>query len=166
MVPPINQFLERVRRVDPKRGRTLGIITKPDRLPAGSGSESKFLELTRNEEVFFKLGWHVLKNRSFEEGASSLIERNESEATYFRTSNFKSLPKKNVGIDTLRSRLSLLLFEHVKEELHRLRQDLELAILNARSQFALLGNRHPQLGDTRYTSLNSYYLSRNFQGSC
>lgn len=54
--------------------RTLGIITKPDRLSAGSGSESKFLELARNKDVFFKLGWHVLKNRSFEEADSSLEE--------------------------------------------------------------------------------------------
>ncbi|PQE28022.1 hypothetical protein CJF32_00005775 [Rutstroemia sp. NJR-2017a WRK4] len=134
-------ILREVRRVDSKGDRTLGIITKPDRLPSGSGSESKFLELARNEDVFFKLGWHVLKNRSFEEGSSSLMERNASEATYFRTSNFKTLPKENVGIDTLRSRLSLLLFEHVKEELPQLRQDLETALLNARLQLGLLGNR-------------------------
>jgi GTPase SAR1 family protein len=134
-------ILREVRRVDSKGDRTLGIITKPDRLPAGSGSESKFLELARNEDVFFKLGWHVLKNRGFEEGISSLMERNASEATYFRTSNFKSLPKENVGIDTLRSRLSLLLFEHVKEELPQLRQDLETALLNARLQLGLLGDR-------------------------
>ena len=134
-------ILRKVRNVDPKGDRTLGIITKPDRLPAGSGSESKFLELARNEDVFFKLGWHVLKNRSFEEGSSSLMERNASEATYFRTSNFKSLPKDNLGIDTLRSRLSLLLFEHVKEELPRLRRDLELALLDAQGQLELLGSR-------------------------
>ncbi|KAK6591868.1 dynamin family protein [Botrytis cinerea] len=83
-------ILRKVRNVNPKGDRTLA----------------------RNEDVFFKLGWHVLKNRSFEEGSSSLMERNASEATYFRTSNFKSLPKDNFGIDTLRSRLSLLLFEH------------------------------------------------------
>ncbi|KAF7879541.1 hypothetical protein EAF04_000736 [Stromatinia cepivora] len=134
-------ILREVRRVDSKGDRTLGIITKPDRLPAWSGLESKFLELARNQDAFFKLGWHVLKNRSFEEGNSSLMERNASETTYFRTSNFKSLPKENVGINTLKSRLSLLLFEHVKEELPQLRQDLESALLNARLRLELLGNR-------------------------
>jgi hypothetical protein len=48
-------ILRKVRIVDPKGDRTLGIITKPDRLPPRSGSESKFLELARNEDVFFKL---------------------------------------------------------------------------------------------------------------
>ncbi|KAF7959275.1 hypothetical protein EAE96_002789 [Botrytis aclada] len=104
-------ILRKVRNIDPKGDRTLGIITKPNRLPAGSGSESKFLELARNEDVFFKLDWHVLKNCSFEEGSSSLIKRNAFEAICFHTSNFKSLFKNNLGIDMLRSRLSLLFFE-------------------------------------------------------
>ncbi|CZS87940.1 related to interferon-induced GTP-binding protein Mx [Rhynchosporium graminicola] len=133
-------ILQKVRAVDPQGDRTLGIITKPDRLPAGSGSESKFLELARNEDVFFKLGWHVLKNRSFEEGDSSLEARNDAENRYFRTSNFNTLPKDNVGIDALRCRLSQLLFEHVKQELPKLRQDLEKALAEAKADLALLGD--------------------------
>ncbi|TAQ90934.1 hypothetical protein B7494_g709 [Chlorociboria aeruginascens] len=133
-------ILRRVRNVDPDGERTLGIITKPDTLSAGSGSESKFLELARNEDVFFKLGWHVLKNRAFEEGNSSLEERNASETIYFRKSNFKTLPKDNVGIDALRIRLSHLLFEHIKQELPNLREDLEEALTSAREQLQLLGS--------------------------
>jgi hypothetical protein len=41
--------------------------------------------------------WHVLKNRSLEEGDTSLMERNTAEHTLFRTSNFKTLPKDSVG---------------------------------------------------------------------
>jgi GTPase SAR1 family protein len=133
-------ILRKVRQVDPQGDRTLGIITKPDRLPAGSGSESKFLELARNEDVFFKLGWHVLKNRSYEEGSFSLAERNSSEARYFSNSNFRSLPKEKLGIDKLRTRLSLLLFEHVKQELPKLRQDLEEALREAEEELAKLGD--------------------------
>ncbi|TKA61778.1 hypothetical protein B0A49_12799 [Cryomyces minteri] len=91
-------ILTKIRKVDPDGERTLGIITKPDRLPAGSGSESAFLNLARNNDIFFKLGWYVLKNRSFEEGISSFVERNVSEATYFERSNFKGLAKDCVGI--------------------------------------------------------------------
>ena len=50
-------ILTKVREVDPEGERTLGIITKPDRLPSGSGSEQAFLNLAQNEDVFFKLGW-------------------------------------------------------------------------------------------------------------
>jgi hypothetical protein len=133
-------ILRKVRQVDPQGDRTLGIITKPDRLPAGSGSEAKFLELARNEDVFFKLGWHVLKNRSFEQGDCSLEERNFSESQYFSTSNFKTLPAENLGISALRTRLSHLLFEHVKQELPKLRQDLENALSDAKREISLLGD--------------------------
>ncbi|KAI1367936.1 interferon-induced GTP-binding protein Mx [Xylaria arbuscula] len=132
-------ILTKVRRVDPQGDRTLGIITKPDIPPAGSGSEGAFISLARNEDVFFKLGWHVLKNRKFEESSYSLVERNHAETTFFRSSNFKCLPKECVGIDTLRTRLSVLLFEHVKQELPKLRQDLENALREAQEERDLLG---------------------------
>ena len=112
---PANQsILTKVREVDPDGDRTLGIITKPDTLPSGSGSEAAYIELAKNHNIFFKLGWHVLKNRKFEERDFDLVERNLAEAAYFRTSNFKVLPDHLVGVDTLRIRLSKLLFEHVK----------------------------------------------------
>ncbi|KAK5674177.1 hypothetical protein LTS10_013074 [Elasticomyces elasticus] len=84
--------LTKVRQVDVESNRTLGIITKPGRLPAGSGTEEAFIALARNEDVFFKLGWHVVKNRKFEESQFSNEERNGSEARFFRTSNFQVLP--------------------------------------------------------------------------
>lgn len=133
-------ILRKVRQVDPEGARTLGIITKPDRLSSGSGSEMKFLELARNEDVYFRLGWHVLKNRSYEQRDCSLEERNFAESTYFSTSNFKTLPATNLGIDALRVRLSQLLFEHVKQELPKLRKDLEDALDAAKTKIAKLGN--------------------------
>ena len=134
------KILTKVREVDPEGDRTLGIITKPDRLPSGSGSEKAFLDLARNEDINFKLGWHVLKNRTFEERDSSLMERKAAEDTYFRTSNFKCLLEDCVGIDALRLRLSRLLFEHVSQELPKLRTDLESAFVAAESQLVKLGN--------------------------
>jgi GTPase SAR1 family protein len=133
------KILEKVRDVDPKGDRTLGIITKPDGLAADSGAEKSFIELAQNKDIFFKLGWHVLKNRKFEEREFNLMERNFSETTFFRTSNFKCLPPECVGIDSLRNRLSLLLFDHVKLELPKLKHDLEKALSEARSQLEVMG---------------------------
>ena len=138
------KILTKVREVDPDGNRTLGIITKPDRLPAGSGSEKAFIELARNEDIFFKLGWHVLKNRKFEESGFSLEERNAAEATYFCTSNFKELPGHCVGIEALRTRLSQLLFEHIRHELPKLRKDLEEALIDAENQLGKLGDPRSQ----------------------
>jgi GTPase SAR1 family protein len=134
------KILTKVRAVDPEGHRTLGIITKPDRLDAGSGLESSFLDLARNEDIRFSLGWHVLKNRKYEEREFSLEERKYAEDAFFCTSNFKSLPKDHLGIDSLRSRLSQLLFEHVKEELPKLRNDLEEALLATKQQLQIMGS--------------------------
>ena len=134
------KILAKVREVDPNGERTLGIITKPDRLDAGSGSEGAFLGLARNEDVNFSLGWHVLKNRKYEERHYSLLERKAAEDNFFRTTNWKTLPDHCRGIDALRTRLSHLLFEHVKEELPKLRGDLENALLTATQELEKLGD--------------------------
>lgn len=138
-------ILRKVRVVDPEGDRTLGIITKPDRLSPNSGMEANFLELARNEDVEFRLGWHVLKNRSFEQGDCSLEERNFAESTFFSTSNFKSLPVENVGIDALRTKLSQLLFQHVKQELPALRLDLENTLDDTKKKIAVLGSSRAEL---------------------
>ena len=131
--------MTKVRKVDPNGERTLGIITKPDRLEVDSGTEQAFLDLARNEDVFFKLGWHVLKNRKFEQQSYTFLQRNAAEAAWFRTSKFASLPKDSIGIDALRDRLSKLLFNHVQRELPKLREDLEVALHDAKGQLALMG---------------------------
>lgn len=149
-------ILQRVRKFDPHGDRTLGVITKPDRLSAESGSETKFLELARNEDVFFKLGWHVIKNRKFEESNFSIEERNHSERTFFNTSRFNTLPKENIGIDTLRVRLSYLLFEHVKNELPRLQKELESTLQAAQDELKVLGSSRSTVEECRafLTQLN------------
>lgn len=134
-------ILDRVREVDPEGDRTLGVITKPDIPPAGSGSETGYLELAQNQDIFFKLGWHVVKNRMYSERSVSLHERNVLEDTFFRTTNWKVLPKDSVGIESLRRRLSILLFEHVKKELPSLRDELESKLVDAQGGLAQLGTR-------------------------
>lgn len=153
-------ILTKVRKVDPKGERTLGIITKPDRLPSGSGSEKSYIDLAGNKDVFFKLGWHVIKNRAFEETSTTFLERNASEAHYFSKSNFKSLPKDCVGIDSLRKRLSHQLFEHVKQELPRLREDLDAALSESRGQLKLMGGQRATAQDCRayLTQLSQTYF--------
>ena len=49
------------RELDPLGKRTLGLITKPHTLDAGSDSEAPYLQLARNTDVVYQLGWHVLK---------------------------------------------------------------------------------------------------------
>ena len=65
--------------------------------------ESAFIKLAENKDVFFQLGWHVLKNQEFQEDHFSLNQRNELEITYFQSSNFKRLLPECVGIKALRT---------------------------------------------------------------
>ncbi|PQE04988.1 interferon-induced GTP-binding Mx protein [Rutstroemia sp. NJR-2017a BBW] len=140
------QILKRVRKHDPEGQRTLGIITKPDTLDAGSGNEKAFISLAKNENVKFKLGWHVVRNRKYEEMDCSLLQRNSKENSWFRTSNFKVLPKDTVGVEKLRTRLAALLFEHVKKELPKLRSELE-------NQLAAYEDGLATYGDSRSTAV-------------
>lgn len=132
-------ILQRVRKSDPQGHRTLGVITKVDLLPDGSGSQAKFLELARNEDVVFDLGRHVIRNRKFEEAGSSFDERDEQEALFFRASSFGKLNSNMLGIDTLRARLSQLLFEHVRAELPDLLVDTDKLLQRDEADLALLG---------------------------
>ncbi|KAJ5742529.1 P-loop containing nucleoside triphosphate hydrolase protein [Penicillium nucicola] len=142
-------ILNLVRQYDPKGERTLGIITKPDRLPAGSETESSFFDLASNEDIVFDLGWHMLKNRTFEEVAFSISERNVSEELYFRDSVFRRLGPNSVGIQALVTRLSRLLFTHIHQELPRLHTDLEEALSQARSELGAIGRARTNAGECR-----------------
>lgn len=142
-------ILNLVRQYDPKGERTLGIITKPDRLPPGSETELSFFNLANNEDIIFDLGWHVLKNRSFEEMACSILERNASEEHYFRASIFCQLGSDRLGIRALVVRLSRLLFHHIRQELPRLHTDLERALSRTKSELDVLGSARTTAGECR-----------------
>jgi hypothetical protein len=116
-------ILARVREHDKSGARTLGIITKPDNLSTGSKSEKAFIELAENESHSLKLGWHILRNRGFEERNSSSEQRNKVEEEFFSRGIWKTFPRESVGIAALRTRLSILLYNHIKKELPRVRQE-------------------------------------------
>lgn len=157
------KILEKVRDVDPDGDRTLGVITKPDGPSEGSGSQKNFIDLANNMDIFFKLGWHVLKNRSFEERDFSIEERDIAEATFFRTTSWNTLSPDCLGVDTLRTRLCALLFEHIKRELPQLHKELE-------SQLSKNRNEHELLGVKRSTAIEcKNYLaqmSQDFHSIC
>jgi hypothetical protein len=127
-----------VKKADPEGVRSLGIITKPDTLPAGSGSERAFFDLAKNQnkKYFFRLGWHVLGNRNFE-------------ARYFENSNFKELAKGAVGIGALADRLSAIFYEHSKHELSAMRSEVERMLEETKHKLKSLGRNRTTVGECR-----------------
>ena len=56
-------IIDKCRKADPQGTRTLGIVTKPDMLKPKSANEASWMDLVRNKNIHFTLGWHILKNR-------------------------------------------------------------------------------------------------------
>jgi hypothetical protein len=79
-----NQIVLKLACAANKKGnRTLGVITKPDTLIASSESEAIYVSLARNQDIEFRLGWHVLKNMDFKTGEWSLADRDVKEEEFF-----------------------------------------------------------------------------------
>ncbi|PGG98765.1 hypothetical protein GX51_06624 [Blastomyces parvus] len=142
-------ILKLCRKFDPKGARTLGVITKPDYLRPGSDYEHEWLELAQNRDIYFELGWHLLKNRSDDEHQLSFTERNLNERLFFNSGNYQALPKHMTGIDSLRERLSHLLFEHLKHELPTLKTELDTMAETVSMELQDLGRSRPTLADQR-----------------
>jgi GTP-binding protein EngB required for normal cell division len=105
------------RQIDPNGIRTLGLITKPDTLDEGSDSERFYIELAQNKDVKFRLGWHVLRNRDYSARNSSAQDRNNAEAQFFTSGVWRSLPSAQVGVHSLKPRLSKILKDHILAQL-------------------------------------------------
>ncbi|KAH6603511.1 dynamin family [Trichoderma cornu-damae] len=120
--------LKLARDTDPKGLRTLGIITKPDTLAPGSGSEKTYISLAKNMDIEFRLGWHILRNRDTDADKWTLAQRDAHEKEFFSNSAWSDLPSSCLGIAPLRSRLSKLLLHQIASELPSLMDDITCEI--------------------------------------
>lgn len=135
-----NQVVTKLaRNVDPNGKRTLGIITKPDTLHVGSESEKDFLHLAMNKDVTFRLGWHVLRNRGYDDRDCSAEERDATERDFFSRGVWTLLPTQNLGITALKPRLSMVLKDQIISELPSLVVDVESGIRDCRIRLSRLG---------------------------
>ncbi|KAI0018768.1 P-loop containing nucleoside triphosphate hydrolase protein [Xylariomycetidae sp. FL0641] len=127
----LQEVTELTRAVDPEGQRTLGLITKPDTL--------------RNQDVKFRLGWHVVRNpdSDFEPIVREKQDRIESE--FFARGIWSVLPQRNKGIATLQTRLSEVLGNHILGELPGLLKDIE-------KEMGRCSERLTKLGSPRSTS--------------
>ncbi|ETN44121.1 uncharacterized protein HMPREF1541_10671 [Cyphellophora europaea CBS 101466] len=137
------------REHDPTGVRTLGIITKPHTLSSNSPSEQAYLEIAKNNDVKFDLGWHVLRNRSWEEQASTADERDRTEQSFFESGTWRALDVKNKGISTLRVRLSKILYNHILSELPSLLKDVEAGLTECSERLETLGSSRGTVEEQR-----------------
>jgi GTP-binding protein EngB required for normal cell division len=134
---PVTKF---ARDIDPTGRRTLGLITKPDKIDPGSESERYYVELAQNNNVILNLGWHVLRNRSHATAEDSVGERDEREATFFQESVWgRSLDSSQLGVKALRHRLRSVLWHQIKEGLPGVKADVQSGIKDCEIKLQMLG---------------------------
>jgi hypothetical protein len=105
------------READPKGKRTLGVLTKPDRVEEGVFSKWKpVLEGTENKLVH---GYYVVKNPDKKQlGSMNHQEAREDEKRLFQEARWTSLGSAimaRLGSDNLATRLSSLLEQIIKK---------------------------------------------------
>ncbi|KAM5354255.1 hypothetical protein ACJ41O_000905 [Fusarium nematophilum] len=152
--------LKLAQKADPKGTRTLGVITKPDTLHPGSESERSFVDLARNKDVEFRLGWHVLRNRDSEKDPWDLQERNLKENEFFSTGSWTILHPSNWGIDTLRARLSKVLLRQISSEIPHLISDIQTETVSCQERLDKLG---PSRATTDQQRTYLIQLGQSFQ---
>ncbi|KAI8623502.1 vacuolar sorting protein [Xylariaceae sp. FL1651] len=156
-----NQIVLKLARLaDPIGSRTLGVITKPDTLVPGSESEALYISLARNQEVDFRLGWHVLKNMDSETGKWSLEQRDSLEQEFFSKGSWKALPKPIMAIGELRNKLSKVLLRQIASELPSLVEEIEAKIITCHAQLEKLGKPRSTVDEQRLYLLQA---SQSFQ---
>lgn len=120
------------------------------------------MSLARNEQVEFDLGWHVVRN--LDSGVSDgMQDRDAIEKQFFAESNFRSLSVTTLGIENLRQRLSMVLFDQIKAELPRLIKDIESGISSCRHELERLGPARITFDDQKNFLID---LSDDFQKLC
>ncbi|CRL28200.1 Interferon-induced Mx protein [Penicillium camemberti] len=154
------RVLNMAEKFDGSRERTIGIITQPDILEAHSDEEASWLQILKNEKVPLKLGWHALRNRSFETRKVSDDERDRKEKEFFAQGNWGSIPAEYMGIDNFRRRLSSILLKHIQRNLPGLIVDIHEKVLDRQSRLSKLGPPRGTLQQQKGFLLN---ISSNFE---
>ncbi|RHZ51201.1 hypothetical protein CDV55_100581, partial [Aspergillus turcosus] len=146
------RIIQRARHYDKAGLRTVGIITKPDLINAGT--ESRVARLAKNlDSTRLNLGFFVVKNPSpaqLEKGITH-SERRKLELEFFSTGPWKgqSIDPSRIGVDNLRTFLQDLLDTHIERELPRVQEDVQRLLDKTNEELVDLGMERSSPGQIR-----------------
>lgn len=118
------------------------------------------MNFAQNLDVNFWLGWHILKNRSYETRNSSSAERDEAERSFFSQGVWKDLPGQSVGIQALKNKLNQVLLSHIGAELPSRINDIKEKTDYCKSTLDKLGPKRDSFDQQR---LFLSQISQEFQ---
>ncbi|KAI6128075.1 P-loop containing nucleoside triphosphate hydrolase protein [Pisolithus croceorrhizus] len=125
------------RQYDPKGKRTVGVLTKPDRIPLGE--EESWIRLIRNEVEHLDNNWYCVKQPSSRDISLGInwMEARKTEKEFFAGerpwSGLDSHLHQFLGTGRLTERLSAILAELIARRLPEIQDELQTIIIQARS---------------------------------
>ncbi|KAF7341477.1 hypothetical protein MVEN_01885000 [Mycena venus] len=126
------------KKYDPEGKRTIGVLTKPDRIPAGD--EESWLPLLRHEQEFLENNWYCVKQPSSQELNAGITweEARSRENSFFSTkapwTALDSTYRRYLGTANLVNCLSLILSDLISKRLPQIQIELENTIQQTRGR--------------------------------
>ena len=156
------EILQTLKTVDASGSRTMGIITGLDQVERFSKTEAEYLALVENDTMPLTLGWHALRNPSFQERGKPNLDRQALEEHFFETKEpWSTIEHRCRGADQLKQKLSRVLMEHVGRELNEVVATLEQKIEDYASVLRKCGveRRTPQQKRTYLSAIGDQYYT-------
>ncbi|KAI6107743.1 P-loop containing nucleoside triphosphate hydrolase protein [Pisolithus croceorrhizus] len=125
------------KQYDPNGKRTVGVLTKPDRIPLGE--EESWIRLLRNEVEHLDNNWYCVKQPSSRDISlgTNWVEARKMEKEFFAGerpwSGLDSHLHQFLGTGRLTERLSAILAELIARRLPEIQNELQTIIVQARS---------------------------------
>jgi hypothetical protein len=122
--------------------------------------EQLFVTLANNENIKFRLGWHVLKNRDYDHRDCSAEERDRLETDWLSQGVWATLPRHQLGIKALRDRLGTVLQDLILSEIPSLTHDLESAAKDTNASLMRLGDAREDASQQRRYLTSTSHISQ------
>lgn len=154
-------IFEKAARVDPDGYRTMGIITKPDKLEANLEGQKTWIELALNKNGRFNLlrGWHLLRNRNEKELKQKNDDRDLVERKYFEdkengwqpiVQESKRSPETcGYGAERLKQRLATLLEHQTRTMLPQIQQQIDDKLKRLDAEIEKIGIAGMEIEDAK-----------------
>ncbi|KAF8991459.1 P-loop containing nucleoside triphosphate hydrolase protein [Cyathus striatus] len=130
------------KQYDPEGKRTIGVLTKPDRIPVGE--ESRWLPFIRNEKDSLDNGWYCVKQPGSNEikkgitWAEARAQENEFFSMTAPWSELEAIHKKYLRTINLVDRLSAILSDLILKRLPEIQEELAKSIFKTREALSQL----------------------------
>lgn len=149
--PQAHTIFDKAAKADPDGSRTMGIITKPDKLEAFQEGQKTWTEVALNRNRQFKLrrGWHLLRNRNEKELKQNNEDRDLVERQYFEDKengwqpivqeSMRSPESCGYGAERLKQRLATMLERQTRQMLPQIQQQIEAKIKRIDAEIEKIG---------------------------